>query len=183
MRVGVGNFFDNLKQLRTLLNEVLQGKLRRAGISATRFIVNSTVGLAGLLDPATPLGLPHHTETFAETLALWQVPGGPYLVIPLLGPSTTRDAFARLVDTLTNPINLIVNSPEAGAGLWAIDLVDGRYRLLPADKALEESLDSYLFLREAYLQRMTYEMWDGNPPLEDFEDEEDWGDDEWEVAD
>ena len=111
-------------------------------------------------------------------MAQWQIPGGPYLVIPLLGPSTTRDALGKLVDSISNPVNLFKDHEEWRTALWALDLVDRRYRLLPAEKAMAESLDSYLFLREAYLQRMHYEIWDGDPPLTDFEDEEGWDEDE-----
>lgn len=176
---GVGNFFDNLRQLRTFINDVLQGKPRRAGNSLGRFVVNSTIGVGGLFDPASRAGMAQHTETFAQTLAVWGVPSGRYVVIPFLGPATLRDATGRLVDFFTHPFwvydadNVIVDQ------LWLLDYVDLRYRLLAADKALEQSLDPYVFLREAYIQKMRYEIYDGEPPLVDFEDEADWGEDDW----
>ena len=147
------------------------------------FALNSTIGIAGLFDVASENEIAHYTEGFSETMAVWGIPGGSYVVLPFFGPSTARDAVGRLVDTVTNPLNLIRDETELRLALWATDLINNRYRLLPVETALEDSLDSYTFLREVYLQKMTYEIWDGDPPLTDFEGEEDWGDeDDWEGA-
>ncbi|MEM9315486.1 MAG: VacJ family lipoprotein [Pseudomonadota bacterium] len=185
---GVGNFFDNLRQLRTLVNDVLQGKPQRAGNSLRRVVLNTTVGLAGFLDPATAAGIPKHTEGFAQTLAAWGVPSGSYFVIPFLGPATVRDASGRILDFFTHPFILYDADNFFVDNLWALDYIDIRYRFLAADRAIAESLDPYVFLREAYIQRMRYEIYDGNPPLRDFDEElegeEDWGDEEdWEDDD
>ena len=178
---SVGNFFDNLREIRTFVNDLLQGKPKRAGSTLGRFALNSTVGIGGLFDPATSAGIQQHTESFAETLAVWGIPSGEYFVIPFLGPATVRDAAGRLVDFFTHPFMLYDADNVIVDNLWLLDYVDGRYRLLPADKALQESLDPYVFLREAYIQRMRYSIYDGNPPLVDFEDE-DWGDEEdWDL--
>lgn len=179
--IGVGNFFDNLRQIRTFINDVLQAKPARASRSLRRFVVNTTVGIGGLFDPATRAGMPQHNESFAETLAVWGVPSGRYFVLPFLGPATVRDAAGRLVDLFTHPMILYDADNFLIDQLWLLDYVDLRYRLLVADKALNESLDPYVFLREAYLQQMRYQIYDGDPPMIDFEDEEGWDDEEWDL--
>jgi len=179
--IGVGNFLDNLREIRTFINDVLQGKPKRAGTTLGRFLVNSTLGIGGLFDPATRAGISQHTEGFAQTLAVWGIPSGRYVVIPFLGPATVRDAAGRIVDFATHPMFVYDADNAVVDQIWILDYVDQRYRLLAADKALEESLDPYVFLREAYIQKMRYEIFDGNPPVVDFEDGETWGDEDWEV--
>lgn len=176
-RRGVGNFFTNLRYPTTILNQLLQGKFLAAGQDTLRFALNTTLGLAGILDPATDANLPHHDEDLGQTLGRWGVPPGPYLMVPLLGPASLRDIPSRVADQYLQPFYWY----DYGNGRWfslALDLVDTRARLLPLDAALDRAFDRYAFIREAYLQRREFQVYDGNPPevpledpLEEFPDE------------
>jgi len=163
-REGVNNFFDNLEDIGTSLNNVLQGKPGQGLSDAGRFVVNSTLGVFGLWDVATPMGLEKHYEDFGQTLGVWGVQSGPYLVLPLLGPSTARDAPAKIVDpswyysTYVDPEGLYW-------GLWTLDKVRTRANLLGAGSVLDQAaLDKYNFIRDAWLQRRRSQVYDGNPP-------------------
>ena len=168
VRNGVGNFFSNLWQPNTILNDLLQGKWAHAGRDTGRFVINTTLGLFGLMDVATALDLPKRKEDLGQTLAVWGVPEGPYLMLPLLGPRNLRDAVGTVpkygaIDPVT-----ALDSPqrEYASGLR---VVDGRARLLNTDDVLERQPDQYLFLREVYRQQRTQLIYDGAPPtvLED----------------
>jgi phospholipid-binding lipoprotein MlaA len=172
IKTGVSNFFSNLGELPTSANQLLQGKFTNGLSDLSRFVINSTLGLAGFFDVATELGLEEHDEDFGQTLAVWGVDSGPYLMLPLLGPSTVRDAFSRPVDnqfTVTNDMNHV---PTRNS-VHFMRLVDLRYRLLAIDGQLEDALDEYIFVRDAYLMRQNYLIHDGNPPLEEDNYEED----------
>ena len=161
------------------LNNFLQGK-RGNGFSETgRFLFNSTVGIAGIFDVASASGMDEYREDFGQTAAVWGMPDGPYVMLPILGPKTLRDAVFTPLDILSNPLfhydNSSVRDPLVGLGF-----IDLRYRLLTFDKLLEDSKDTYITTRESYLQNREYEVYDGNPPQDDdfFDDIEDVFDDD-----
>ena len=160
IRIGVGNFFSNLDTPTVLINDALQGKFLAAANDLGRFAINCTLGLAGVLDPATPAGLARNDEDFGQTLGKWGVPPGRFLEIPLLGPSDMRDGPSRLVDTYTNPRQYIKNNYIA-YGLLVPDYIDRRAALLPLDDTLKNTYDPYAFIRDAYLQRRAYLVSDG----------------------
>ena len=174
LRTGVGNFFMNLKGPGTILNQVLQGKFREAGQDVGRFLLNTTFGLAGVIDVASMNELPQHDEDFGQTLGKWGVPPGPYLMLPFFGPATVRDGPSKIVDTFAEPLYWY----DAGDERWfslGLSILDDRARLLPLDDTLAETYDPYAFIRDAYLQRRQYQVYDGEPPdepLEEFDDVE-----------
>jgi phospholipid-binding lipoprotein MlaA len=159
----VGNFFGNLADVWTALNNYLQFKPRDGTIDVGRVLINSTLGIAGLADVATPLGLPKHEEDFGQTLAVWGVKSGPYVVLPLFGPSTMRDTFGKPVDLYADPLGQFNMSTTYEYSARAVRLVDDRARALPATDLIEQaSLDPYQFMRDAYLQRREARVRDGN---------------------
>ncbi len=164
IRNGVNNFFDNLRAPTTLLNDILQGKPKRAQETINRFLVNSTMGVLGFVDIASRLGFPDHEEDYGQTLAVWGVPAGPYLVLPFLGPSTVRDALGRvpefyIADPLWQPDDTVVTVTRFG--LRAVDI---RSRLLDLDRIVQMQVDPYLFFRETYLQNRQRAIMDGVKP-------------------
>jgi len=168
----VSNFLANLSSPVTIVNELLQGKLKGFGTDTARLVINSTLGIGGLFDPATKLGLDAGDEDFGQTLGKWGVGPGPYLMLPLLGPSTVRDTFGRAGDQFAEPRSYL-NDPYVRWGLTGLDLVDTRAGLLQTDDVLRRSFDPYGFVRNAYLQRRQFQVYDGNPPEEPgFEEEE-----------
>jgi phospholipid-binding lipoprotein MlaA len=165
-REGVSNFFGNLQDLGTGANNLLQGKFREGISDLGRFAFNSVVGIGGLWDVATPAGLEKHNEDFGQTLGWWGVPSGPYFIIPLLGPSTLRDAPARWVDP-SFAYNRGIEDIAVRNTLFGLDLVRTRADLLKAEKVLDEAaLDKYSFTRDAWLQRRRNHVHDGRPPRE-----------------
>ena len=161
---GVANFFGNLSDVPSALNALLQGKPNQAATLVGRFAVNTTVGLAGLLDPATVAGLERRREDFGQTLGVWGIEPGPYLVLPLLGPSSVRDSFGLVVDLELDPL-LHVSDKEWRYGLTALRLVQQRAFLIGTDTTLRSiELDPYLFTRDAYLARRRNATFDGDPP-------------------
>lgn len=165
---GIGNFFSNLFEPTVIINDLLQGKFKQSLADSGRFVLNSTVGLFGLFDVATGLGLEKHQEDFGQTLAVWGVPDGPFLVLPLLGPRNVRDTAGFVVDWYTDPVTYLEDS-NARWSLRAVTYIDTRARLLGASRVLEEATDDpYLFLREAYRQRRQSLIYDGQPPRRAF---------------
>ena len=166
MRTGVTNFSNNLYTPASAVNNLLQGKPIRMMSDLTRFIMNSTIGLAGFVDVASMSGMEQYNEDFGQTLAVWGVPDGPFVMVPFLGPYTLRDAAAIpanfYLDTLRQ-----VDSSSIRDKLWALRFIDLRYRLLLAEGLLADSKDPYVTLRESYLQNRRFVIYDGNPPLED----------------
>ncbi|WP_295802355.1 VacJ family lipoprotein [uncultured Microbulbifer sp.] len=159
MQTGFSNFFSNLHEINNILNSALQWKWGQAGNDSGRFLVNSTVGLGGLFDVARHMGLdPSDGEDFGQTLAVWGVPSGPYMVLPLMGPSSVRDAPASVVEWYTNPITY-VNDGDVEAALKFLDVVQTRASLLQAEALLKG--DRYVLMRDAYLQRREYLINDG----------------------
>jgi phospholipid-binding lipoprotein MlaA len=169
-RTGVRNFFANLADVGTGLNNLLQGKLRNGASDLGRFGINTVVGIAGLWDVATPVGLQKHNEDFGQTLGWWGMPPGPFVVLPLLGPSTARDAPAKLVD----PGYFYGSALGNGAASWgysAAGAVNGRANLLPAEKLLDQAaLDRYALVRDVWLQRRENQVHDGAVPREKASD-------------
>jgi phospholipid-binding lipoprotein MlaA len=158
---GISNFFSNLNDLVVIANDLLQLKLEQAVADTNRVAINSTLGLLGFIDIATLAGLPKNNEDFGQTLGYWGVGEGVYIVLPLLGPTTTRDVWSYPVDYFFNPVSY-VDPTSAQAGLRGVDIIDTRADLLQAERALgEAALDPYTFQRETYLQRRRNLVSDG----------------------
>jgi len=183
VKIGVSNFFANIDDVPTSVNQFLQGKFSDGFSDIGRFVINTTLGVAGFFDVASQLGLESHDEDFGQTLGAWGIESGPYVVWPLLGPSTLRDSFARPVDSATS-IPSEIDHIRTRNKIYFMDLVDLRYRLLSLDSQLEDALDEYSFVRDAFLMRREYQVYDGNPPEDDdlYDDDcledEDYCDDE-----
>jgi len=160
VRTGVTNIFANLNTPTVLINDALQGKFLAAANDLGRFLLNTTVGVGGVLDPATAAGLDRNDEDFGQTLGHWGVHAGPFIELPILGPSDLRDAPGRLVDTYTNPRQYIKND-WIKYGLYLPDFIDRRAALLPLDDTLKNTFDPYAFVRDAYLARRAYLVSDG----------------------
>lgn len=170
-RRGVGNFFANLDYPATIVNQFLQGKGVTGLKDTGRFLLNSTLGIGGLFDVATPVGLEAHDEDFGQTLAVWGVNSGPYVNLPMFGPSTLRDAPSRVFDFFLDPLTNADIPWEAEWGQRVLDVVHTRAELLTLDPTLERAFDPYAFIRDAWLQRREFEIFDGNPPPETLDDE------------
>jgi phospholipid-binding lipoprotein MlaA len=171
VQTGVRNVFNNFSDVSAVLNNGLQLKGRQAASSLMRVVVNTTVGVYGLFDVATAIKLERYPEDFGQTLGYWGVRSGPYLVLPLLGPSTVRDTAGLPVDWQVDPVN---NERIANFGpeTQILRIVDKRASYLAAGNLLNEaSIDKYAFLRDAYLQRRRSQIFDGNPPDEDLPDQ------------
>lgn len=165
VRGGVTNFFGNFRDVTTAVNNLLQLKVGNALSDVGRVVLNSTVGLFGVFDVATPLGLEKHNEDFGQTLGYWGVASGPYVVLPLLGPSTVRDSVGLVGDYFTDPEFYIFDSDALGWAVFGTRIVNLRANLLEAEEVFEQAaVDRYAFLRDAYLQRRLSLIHDGNPP-------------------
>lgn len=175
VELGIGNFFNNLDEVSNALNSALQWKWGQAGNDSGRLLLNSTVGLAGLFDVASKAGLPRSEgEDFGQTLAVWGVESGPYLMLPFLGPATLRDGVSKFADRYTNPVTY-VDPTEAEWGLRIVDVIDSRAQLLQADSLIAG--DSYVLLRDFYLQRRNYLINDGE--IEDDFGGDGYGEDDY----
>jgi phospholipid-binding lipoprotein MlaA len=164
VRRGVRNFFSNLQDAWSGVNNALQFKGEPAVSSFTRFGVNTFIGLGGILDVASEMQIERHTKDFGHTLGYWGVAPGPYLVLPLLGPSTLRDTLALPVDAKGNMVSSVEHIPTRNS-MTALRLVDVRTSLLGTAALLEAAaLDKYTFTRDAHLQRRRNSVYDGNPP-------------------
>ena len=180
---GVNNFFSNLDDVIVIFNDLLQLKPLQFASDMGRFIINSTLGVAGLIDWASDMNLPKHHEDFGQTLGYWGVPQGPYIVIPFWGSSTIRDGTGLLVDSaqfdpiwqeVENGFPMEHRDRNLSWGLTAVKAVEIRASLLKAENILNEAaLDRYTFIREAFLQRRQNLVYDGNPPEEEIEFNED----------
>jgi phospholipid-binding lipoprotein MlaA len=170
---GVTNFFDNVSDVNSAINNLLQFKVSRFGTDVGRIIVNSTVGVVGLMDVATNLGLPSYKEDFGQTFGYWGDVDSPYLVLPVLGPSTLRDTIGLPGDIAANPFFHVWDaSSPANWGMISLDVIDTRADLLPASDILETAAtDPYTFTRDAFLQKRRYAIFDGNPPPDPAEED------------
>ncbi len=172
MRLGVTNFSKNLRSPLNIINHFLQGKFGDGFGQTGRFLLNSTFGIGGLFDPATSAGLEQKNEDFGETLAVWGVPNGPYVIVPFLGPRTLRDATMIPLNILADPLWHYKDSSVRDK-VYLVRAIDLRARLLGAEKLLiKDAYDPYIRIREAYLQRRKYLIADGELP----EDEDPYGD-------
>jgi len=162
---GVSNFFDNLGEIRTAFNSLLQGKPGNAGLASTRFLMNTTFGLGGLLDPATHAGFLADREDFGQTLAVWGVGEGPFVVLPLLGPSTVRDTAGLPVDWYTYPLTY-VEDDTVRYSLRGLEILDARASLLDQEDLIRG--DRYSFIRDAWMQRRRFEVNDGDAGEDTF---------------
>ncbi len=168
VRFSIDNVYGNLSDVGDAVNNLLQGKVGDSAKDVARVLINTSVGIGGLFDPASRMGLPDHDEDFAQTLATWGVPKGPYLVIPILGPCTLRDAFARPVNNRLDP--LIYLHPVNHRNItYGARLLHERADLLVAEEVMFG--DRYLFLRDAYLQRREFLEKDGEIDEDPFGDE------------
>jgi len=172
---GITNFFSNLDDVVVLINDLLQLKLQQAAQDMARIFFNTTIGLMGFFDVSTHLDLPKHREDFGQTLGYWGVPPGPYFVLPFLGPSTIRDSAGLGADYVYfDPVLNQVDNNTLSWTLYVLKFVDLRSDILDMKGLLETAaLDPYIFTREAYLQRRRSLVYDGNPPMEDFDIYED----------
>ena len=175
VRRGINNFSRNLLIPLSIVNNLLQGKFRN-GLSETgRFLANSTVGLGGLIDAGADMGLDPHREDFGQTLAVWGVPDGPYVSIPILGPRTLRDATMIPLNFAADPL-FHLDHDRTRQTIYFIRAVDVRAQLFPAEALIADSFDRYLSIRESYLQHRKFLIYDGDPPededfYDDFEDD------------
>jgi phospholipid-binding lipoprotein MlaA len=164
---GLHNFFNNLTYPTVIVNDLLQGKFAQAGRDTGRFLFNTTVGLGGFLDPATRIGLTRNEEDLGQTLGYWGVGQGWYLMLPFLGPSTNRDLVGRVGDSFSDPT--FYADSEISIPVGVAGAVDTRAQFLGADRLLAQQYDRYIFIRSLYLQSRQNDVYDGNPPKEEFD--------------
>lgn len=162
----VSNFSNNLREPLHIINNFLQGYGSEGFSETGRFLVNSTIGVGGLFDVAGRMGMEDYSEDFGQTLAAWGVPSGPYLMVPFYGPSTLRDALALPLDFLADPL-LYYEHDRIRYSIFALRSIDLRARFLSVEKFVTDSYDPYIALRESYLQHRQFEIYDGNPPVDD----------------
>jgi phospholipid-binding lipoprotein MlaA len=173
VRKGIDNFLTNLGFPTTIVNDLLQLKVKDTLIDLGRFTVNSTLGIGGILDPASHFGIPKNDEDFGQTLGRWGVPPGPYLVLPFMGPSTMRDAPSLYADFQTDLRIGDYLTWEQQWGLIGLSFINRRSELLPFDVSFDSAYDRYAFIRNAWLQRREYQVSDGEMeeiPLEELEE-------------
>lgn len=165
-RIAVSNFFNNIDDLFSAINDGLQGKPDKMGNDLGRVVINSGLGLGGLIDIASQAGVERGDEDFGQTFGVWGLNQGPYLFIPLFGPTTVRDGSGWLVRLYWGPTGYITDIPVRNT-LWGLGAIDLRYQAQDAVTFVDEAaLDRYAFIRRAYLQRRLYQVYDGKPPPE-----------------
>lgn len=170
LRVGVSNFYNNIDDLFSGFNGLLQGKPQKAGDDFGRVLVNSFFGLGGLFDPASEMGIERGNEDFGQTFRHWGIPTGPYLFIPLFGPMTVTDGLGFVLRVAWSPVDEFATVAVRNV-LWGVGYVDLRAAALEAGEIVDTAaLDRYLFIRNAYLQRRRYVTFDGKPPAQDEDD-------------
>ena len=175
-RTGVTNFFNNLEEIDTTINQVLQGEIKYAFNDASRFVINSTIGLLGLIDVASKMGLERHEEDFGQTLGVWGFNSGPYIMIPFLGPSNPRDLLSRPISSFLSG-TFAMEDNDVKLTLIGIDALETRERLLDAETLIIG--DKYIFVKDAYVQSREYEINNGSTEDDEFLDdmEDIFGDD------
>ena len=167
VKTGVSNVFQNVSDAQSLVSDALQLKGAKFGDDLGRVVLNTTFGIGGLFDLATPMGIERGNEDIGQTLGYWGIGAGPYLVIPFLGPSSLRDAVGRYGDSQVNPLSYVSSVPVRNS-LTGLSVLDARVGLFPAENLLNQaSLDKYTFLRSAYLQRRQSLVLDGKRPKEE----------------
>ena len=168
---GISNFFNNIDDISIIANDILQLKIGQAYMDTARFVFNSTLGLAGFRDVSSQMGLEKHDEDFGQTLAVWGVGAGPYIVTPFFGPTTLRDSTSLIVDDiLLNPVSYLNNNDALKAGILSLNYIDIKADLLTANDLIDEAaLDQYEFTKNAYFSRRESQINDGRlEPLPDF---------------
>lgn len=175
---SITHAFSNVNDIGVTINDFLQFKLMQGGMDLGRFLVNSTVGLGGLIDAGEWMGLPKHNEDFGQTLAVWGVPAGPYLVLPIYGESSPRDTFGLVGDALMNPLTYVsifggTDAVAATSGSRVLEVIDKRAQLLSTERVVNEATgqDRYEFLKNAYQQRRNYLINDGKTDSSDLDKE------------
>jgi phospholipid-binding lipoprotein MlaA len=171
MQTGVRNFLGNLSYPITIVNDLLQGQFRAFLNDTGRLIVNTTLGIGGLLDAATVAGLDKNDRDFGQSLGKWGVGSGPFVVLPFLGPSTVRDTFGKAGDTVSDP-RFYIKNPWWNWGLFTVGKIDDRAQLLPADAALDSAYDPYAFVRNVYLQHRDFKVNGGRSSPQESEQEQ-----------
>jgi len=170
IRTGVSNFFGNIDDLFTGINNVLEGRGQQAGDDFGRVLLNTMFGL-GLFDQASMMGIPKDKKDFGITFGKWGIPQGPYLFVPLFGPTTVRDGTGTLVRYFVGPVGYIDDIPLRNT-LYGIGYLDLRTQALSAESVVDTAaLDKYRFIRNAYLRNRRYQVYDGKPPPEEDEDQ------------
>ena len=167
---GVSNFFNNLEDVETSINQFLQGKPKKSLNDISRFFINSTIGLGGFIDVASKIGLERNEEDFGQTLAVWGVGQGPYIMLPGLGPSTLRDTLSRPVSSFSS-VTFHMTDTDVNITLKVIDAIETREKLLDIESLLTG--DKYAFVKDAYIQSINYEIKDGIDVQDDFIDDMD----------
>mgnify|MGYP002620793631 CR=1 FL=1 len=181
IKTGVGNFFDNLSTPIWVLNHLLQGQFGEAGRQGGRFFMNSTVGIGGLLDVATPSGVPRRRASFDQTFGKWGVPSGPYLMVPLLGPNTARSGLGWYARYHTDVVwNYLDDNRSLRDKLVTLEIIETRRGLLGLDRMLDQASDPYLMMRDAYRQRVEFEIRgsSGDDEFFEFDDFDDFDDED-----
>ena len=167
-RSGVTNFFNNLEEIDTTINQVLQGEIKYAFNDAGRFVINTTIGLFGLIDVASKMGLERHEEDFGQTLGVWGFNSGPYIMIPFLGPSNPRDLLSRPISSFLSG-TFAMEDDDVKITLVGIDALETRERLLDAETLIIG--DKYIFVKDAYVQSREYEINNGSTEDDEFLDD------------
>lgn len=163
VRTGVRNVFTNLGVINTTFNDLLQLKIRNVPVGIARFTSNLILGVGGMFDVATEMGIPYYQEDFGQTLGYWGFDSGPYIVLPLLGPSSVRDSLSKPVDFYLDPASHVSDDPTRW-GITGLRIVDTRSKYLNSESMLSNSaLDQYSFVRDSWLQRREYQVRDGTP--------------------
>lgn len=178
LETGVSNVFSNLFEVTTITNDLLQGKFSQALSDSGRFLINSTIGLAGLFDVASPLGLDKHREDFGQTLGVWGVGSGPYIVVPFLGSYTLRSGAGGIAESQTTDLVQYIDPTRSRNQVWLGRIISNRANLIAAEQLITG--DRYSFIRDAYLQQRDFLLKDGK--VEDTFGDEDYEDDwveEW----
>ena len=165
---GVGNFFRNLDAPVTIVNTLLQGKFEQSLDSFGRFLINSTIGVLGFFDVATKLGVPFYNEDLGQTLATWGYDNSRYIVLPVFGPSTFRDGVSRYVDSFYHPVGYAIHGNNEW-GYWIVRGIDLRARYLSQDAQLEQTYDPYVLVRDVWMQNREFQIYDGDPPMQDYD--------------
>jgi phospholipid-binding lipoprotein MlaA len=168
---GIHNFFQNLDDVVSIINDWLQGDLNRAGNDTGRVMINSFFGLGGLIDVASEAGIERGDQDFGLTFGKWGIPQGPYLFVPVLGPTTVRDGSGLIVQAYTGPLSYVIVDVPTRNILYGIGFINLRADALEAEKLVDQAaIDKYTFIRRAYLQRRAYLVRDGKPAPPDEED-------------
>ena len=165
---GIGNFFRNLDAPVTFVNQVLQAKGTQSAETFARFLINSTIGLLGCFDIASKMGIPYYNEDLGQTLATWGYQHSRFLLLPVFGPSTFRDGVGRYADSFYHPVGRAINGRNEW-GYWIVRGIDQRARYLDQDAELARAFDPYVLMRDVWLQNRRYQIFDGDPPLDDYD--------------